>query len=170
MSIVLILGVTAQVLVEVIVERCEFTDPWIPFTIDRYDAFKGILAEVTEIVGLTVALVLVVSQLIVELQMSALPERLAVVGTEHIAAVVAGGGVVPGGEESGVVACLVLHLIQVHLVIGSIPVFVVTHTAFQTQGDIAPFWIQTSVELQHSPYVFVLAIAQTGTFVTVDDV
>ena len=96
--IVLILRIATEVLVEQSVHchLVEVANPGIPLTILGLDASEGVDCQMTEVIGLSVALVLVVAQLIVELQVGALPEGLAIEGAEHITLVVAGRGVVAG--------------------------------------------------------------------------
>ena len=84
----------------------------------------------TEIISLAVTLVLAVAQLVVELQVRTLPQRFAVECTRHIALVVAWCRAIAGGEVGGVLSCLVLHTVQVHLVVRAITVVAVAYRAF----------------------------------------
>ena len=66
----------------------EATKPRIPLAVDGVDTLEGILRKMTEIIGLTVALVLIIAQFIAGLQVSALPEGLAILSVDDIATVV----------------------------------------------------------------------------------
>ena len=123
-----------------------------------------------EVIGLAVALVLVVTQLVVDLQVGTLPERFAVEGTEHVAFVVRWGGVIAGGEVGGVLTGYVLHAVQINLIVRGIAVLAVAHAALNAQGDIAASRVQPAIELQHGPCVFVLAIGEAGAMVVVDHI
>ena len=131
------------------------------------DALEGILREVAEVVGLAVALVLAVTQLVAGLQVGALPEGLAVLGVDHVAAVVTWSKIVAGGEVGGVFACDVLHAVEVHLVVRGIVVLAVAHAALETQCDISAAGVQTAVELEHSPEVLVLSVGEARLTVAV---
>ena len=123
-----------------------------------------------EIVGLAVALVLVVPQFVVKLQVSTLPEGFAVGGNQHVAAVVGGRGVIACGIVGGVLPCTVLHAVEMYLVVADVLVLVFADAAFDTYDDVTAFRVQAAVELQHDPGVFVEAVAHVGLEVAVDDV
>ena len=90
MGVVLILGESAQVLVEMVGHELigEVAEPGIPLTVYGMDTLEGILREMTEVVGLAVAFVLVVTQFVTGLQVSTLPEGLALLGVDDITTVV----------------------------------------------------------------------------------
>ena len=71
-GVVLILRESAQVLVEMIGHELigEATEPGIPLAVDGMDTLEGILREMTEVIGLAVALVLIVAQFVTGLQVS----------------------------------------------------------------------------------------------------
>ena len=52
------------------------------------DTLEGILREMTEVIGLAVALVLIVAQFVTGLQVSTFPEGLAILGVDDITTVV----------------------------------------------------------------------------------
>ena len=130
-GVVLILGIAAERAVEEIVEvAVNGCEPVVPLPVDGHDALEDVRRLVAEVVGLAVALVLAVAQLVVGLQVGTLPEGLAVGGAQHVAAVVRRRGVVAGGEEGGVLTGLVLHAVEVHLVVRDVALLVVTSVAF----------------------------------------
>ena len=94
-------------------------EPGIPVAVFGLDAVEDVRQALVfaEVVSLTVALVLRVAQFVVELQVCALPEGLAVGGAGYIAAIVARCGVITGGIVGGVQSCLVLHTEKVHFVV-----------------------------------------------------
>ena len=55
-----------------------------------------------------------------------------------------------------------------HLGIRGILVIIVTHAALESEGDITATWIQTTVELEHTPEVLVLAVRKARLTVAVD--
>ena len=102
------------------------------------DALEGILLKVAEVVGLAVALVLAVAQFVAGLQVGALPEGLAVLSVDPVAAVVARGAVVAGGEVGGVFAGDVLHAVEVYLVVRGIVVLTVAKAALKRSVTFRP--------------------------------
>ena len=66
----------------------EATEPGIPLAVDGMDTLEGILREMTEVIGLAVALVLIVTQFVTGLQVSTFPEGLAILGVDDITTVV----------------------------------------------------------------------------------
>ena len=98
-SIILILGIATKVAVEKIIEMIiDSMKPWIPHTVFRSDTSKNIIRQIAKIVSKTIALVLTISQLIGKLQMSALPQRLAIGCAQHITTIIGRCGVVAGSE------------------------------------------------------------------------
>ena len=98
-SIVFILGIATEVAIKVVVEMIvDGVKPWIPHTILGNNASKDIVRQIAEIVSKTIALVLTISQLIGKLQMSALPQRLAIGCAQHITTIIGRCGVVAGSE------------------------------------------------------------------------
>ena len=87
-GIVLVLRITAEVTVKIVVKGRNATKPGIPLAILWHDRGKGVDRHTTEIVGLTVALILTVTQLIVGLKVGTLPKRLAIEDAQHIALIV----------------------------------------------------------------------------------
>ena len=131
--VVLILGESAQALVEMVGHELigEATEPGIPLAVDGMDALEGVLRETAEVVGLAVALVLIIAQLVAGLQVSALPEGFAVLGVDHVAAVITRREVIAGGEVGGVLTGLVLQKEEVHLIVRGVVVLAVAQAAFE---------------------------------------
>ena len=124
----------------------------------------------TEVVGVAVALVLVVSQLVVRLQVGALPQRFAISGTDDVAAVVRRRRVVARSVVGGVLAELVLHEEQLHLVVAGVAVAAVAAACLEADNDVTALGVQTAIELEHSPGVLVVSVGQAGTQIVVDGV
>ena len=169
--VVLVLGITTQRSVEEVVKMvADGREPGIPVAVSGGDVRKDVLRQMAEVVSLAVALVLVIAQLVVCLQVSPLPKRLAVGGAEHIAAVVGRGCVVAGSVVGGVATGLVLDEIEVDVVVRGILVLAVASAGFDAEGYVASMRIQTAVELQHAPRILVAAIGEAGVLVVVDEI
>ena len=93
-GIVLVFGVAAEILVEIrrqgirSTRRTDGVEPRSPLTVIGYHTSKWIHRQMREVVSQTVALVLIIAQLVAGLQMGTLPERFAVEGREHITLIV----------------------------------------------------------------------------------
>ena len=122
----------------------------------------------TEVIRLTIALVLVVAQFVTRLQMSTLPERFTVGCIHHVATIVGRCGVVAGREIGGVLSGLVLDTEEVYFVVRDILLLVIACTSLETDGDVTALRVQAAEELQHTPGVLVLAIREAGLSVVVD--
>ena len=168
MRVVLIFRVTTQVPVEEAIQRAIYRrEPCIPVAVMRIDTREDVLWLMTEIVGLTVALVLVVPQLIACLQMRSLPKRLTVGQIEHITTIIAGRTVVSGRVVGRVLASNILDTEQMHFIVRSALLLVIACAALHTEGNIPAFGIQSAEQLQHSPGILVLSVRETGLTVIV---
>ena len=151
-GVVLVFGIAAERTVQEIfqrpVERGKLrflANPCIPVAIFGSDAREHVDVLLAEVVGLSVALVAVEAQLIAGLQVRSLPEWFAVGGAQHIAAIVAGSGVVAGGEVGGVLSCLVLHSVEPHLVVRCVALLVAADAPFNAHDDVASTRVQSPV-------------------------
>ena len=123
-----------------------------------------------EVVCLSVALVLAIAQLIIELQMSTLPKRFAIRRADNIAAIVGGRRIITSRIVGRILTELILDAEQVDFVIRYILVLTVAGIPLQAHHDISALGIQPSVELKHRPGILILAIGKTSTLVVVNDV
>ena len=133
-GVVLVLGESAQALIEMVGHELvrEAAEPGVPLAVDGMDALEGILREMTEIVGLTVALVLIVTQLVAGLQVGTFPEGLAILGIDDVTAVIARREIVTSGEVGGVLVCHIFHAIEVYLIVRGVVVLAIAHAAFES--------------------------------------
>ena len=170
-GIVLILGIAAQVALQVIVELIVHTvQPGIPGAVLGGDALEDVRRHVTEVVSQTVALILVIAQLVAELQVGTFPQGLAVGCTQHIAPVIGRRGAVTGSIVGRIVTILILLAEQQHLVVGYALVLAIASTTLNTQNDVTTARIQAAIQLQHGPGILVLAIRQVGIQVLVNGI
>ena len=167
-GVVLILRIATEVGVEIGVKGLKGAEPGVPLTIIRGNAREGVLGHAAELVGLAVALVLIIAQLVVGLQVGTLPQRLTIGDAGHIALVVAGRGVIAGREIGRVLTCLIFYAKEVHIVVRRVAVLAVANRALETHGDVAAPGIEAAIELQHTPRILVLTIAQAGALIVVD--
>ena len=154
-GVVLVLGETAERTVEEGSERVggvwghrgDMVEPGVPVAVFGLDTGKRVHGQMAEVIGLAVALVLVVAQLVAGLQVGTLPQGFAVGDITHVAVAVARRKVVPGGVVSGVLSCLVLLLEEVYFVVRRIALLVASATGLDAQHDVTSLRIQSAVEL-----------------------
>ena len=118
--------------------------PGVPLAVFRKDAVEGVGVHAAVVVGLAVAFVLTVAQLVAGLQVCALPERFAVGAAHYVAAIVRGRRVVAGGVVGGVETCLILDAEEVDGIVAGILVFAVSAVGFQSYDDVAATGVQTT--------------------------
>ena len=121
-----------------------------------------------EIVCLTVAFVLTVTQFVVGLQVCPLPKRLAVINAHYISFVVRRCLVVSGCKICRVLPLLILYTEKVNIVVRDVSLLVIAGASFHTKCDISALGVESSIDLEHPPDVAVASVTEAGLFVFVD--
>ena len=153
MSIVAILGESAQIVVTITLNGLIGSEVGIPCAIIRCP--DGTYWRIAEIVGATIALRIVVTVLIDELEIDLTEDWLAIGEAGTVVPVLGRGVVIATGDVAGVVLILIEH----HNSIVDRLASAIAPVTIELEGDVTACGAEFAVELKHTAQVFGVAIA-----------
>ena len=152
----------AQIVVKIIVKRMgKPGEIAVPASVGRRQTRKEAFTKIAEIIGVAVALAIIISELVAQLQESGPPKWFAVGGLGTVAVVACRGETVAVGLIGGIETERVSHHIQMHGISGKTSHVSLAVAAIHTESEIAATAAQPPVVLQHTTQAVAAIVTDT---------